>query len=70
MPKMPQGDPLAAHARRKVRAVARETGPHADQLFALAAGQRKEWTRADWEDVLRSLDVCEDTVEDWRALRE
>lgn len=70
MPKMPQGDPLAAHAKRKVRAVAHETGPHADQLFALAAGQRKDWTKADWQDVLDSLDACHEDVETWRSLRE
>jgi hypothetical protein len=69
MPKLPPGDPLAAHAHRKVRTVAREVGPHAEQLFALAAGTRKEWTRGDWQDVLDSLDACHEDVDTWRAVR-
>lgn len=70
MPKMPQGDPLKAHAKRKVRAVAKECGPHAEQLFALAAGQRISWTKGDWQDLLDSLDACHEDVETWRSLRE
>lgn len=63
-------DHLAAHARRKVRAVARENGPHANQLFEMAKGKRKHWNFTDWQRVLRELDACTQSVEAWRLTHE
>lgn len=61
-------DPLAGHLKRKVRIVARETGPHSERLFSEAANGRKEWTPEDWAAVLAALDSCELPVSAWRAL--
>jgi hypothetical protein len=63
-------NPLDAHNRRKVRRVAKEQGPHADRLFDLAAGGIEDWTYPAWKKVLDSLDSCEETVEQFRAIRE
>lgn len=60
-------DALAAHARRKVRAVARESGPHAEQLFSEAARGRRDWTPAEWAVVLQGLDGCHQAVGEWRG---
>lgn len=56
--------------RRKVRAVAKENSPQAEALFTLAAGTKQVWSRAEWDDVLAGLDVCEDSIEDWLSIRE
>lgn len=54
--------------RKRVRAVARDTSPASEELFTIAAGTRKAWTRGEWADVLASLDACDDTVEDWLSI--
>lgn len=59
-------DHLAKHSHRKVRLVAKEDGPHAEQLFREAMGDRKHWNVPDWKAVLVTLDACNDTVEMWR----
>lgn len=59
-------DALAGHVRRKVRAVAREAGPHAEQLFTEAARGRRDWTPAEWDTVLANLDGCHQSVAEWR----
>ena len=61
---------LENQRHRLVRAIARENSPAAEELFTVAAGQKKDWTLEEWNDLLRSLDVCEDKVDDWLALRE
>lgn len=63
-------DPLRDHGHRKARRVVLEDGPHAEQLFNLAAGTRLEWTSPAWAELLKELDKCNDRVDDWRALRE
>ncbi len=67
---MTDTDPLATHAHRKVRIVAKEEGPHADELFRLAMGNRKHWTGADWRRVLDELDSCNQTIDEWRLTHE
>ncbi len=56
---------LAEHARRKVRIVAGERGPHADAIFDLLALTRRDWTLPDWGLALVALDRCELSVADW-----
>lgn len=59
---------LQMHLRKRVRAIARDASPCSEELFTIAAGPRKAWTLAEWQDVLSSLDACDDTVEDWLAI--
>lgn len=53
--------------RRKVCnvAAAGDTDENAMALYTLAAGHKFSWTPEDWRAVLRKLDECEVTVEDW-----
>ena len=63
-------DLLAPHLKRKVRIVAKESGPHVKQLFDEAADGRTEWDVDDWIKVLKTVDACEQTVEQWRNTRD
>lgn len=60
---------LSDCARMSVKAVARMPGPAADELFNIAADGRTQWSLLDWQRVLDSLDSCDDSVNDWLAIR-
>lgn len=40
-----------------------------EALISIAAGEQKHWTLPEWEEMLRKLDNCRDTVEDWLSFR-
>jgi hypothetical protein len=63
-------DLLEPHLNRKVRVVAKESGPHVQQLFDEAAGDRYEWDVDDWMIVLKSVDSCELSVAEWRTVND
>jgi hypothetical protein len=42
---------------------------YADVIVDLAAGDQQSWTLAEWTELLRKLDNCRDTVEDWLSFR-
>jgi hypothetical protein len=50
---------------RKVRTVARSESPLADALFDIAAGHRQYWDKVSWDALLKRVDSCTLTVEDW-----
>ena len=50
---------------RKVRTVARSESPLADALFDIAAGHRQYWDKISWDALLKRVDSCTLTVEDW-----
>ncbi len=50
---------------RKVRAVARSESEVADALIDVAAGHRHYWDKISWDALLKRLDSCTLTVEDW-----
>lgn len=62
-------DPLAPHANRVVRLAAKD--PRALWALAdIASNCRRAWTLVAWRQLLAELDACNETVADWRAIRE
>lgn len=59
---------LDRYAHLPVRKVAAIPGPASAELFALAMGDRLEWTYPAWNTRLAELDACEESVDDWRVL--
>lgn len=53
---------------RKVCSIAKYGDARTDALLVVATGGRNEWTLEEWNDLLRSLDACQDTLDDWYAL--
>lgn len=66
---IPDRKTLKDCGRLSVKAIARMPGPPADELFNIAAGDRKNWNVSDWQSVLDSLDSCNDPIADWLAIR-
>ena len=62
--------PLDDIPARLVRRVAQENTPASQALFSIAACGRREWTITDWAAVLKELDESDETVSQYRALRE
>ncbi len=50
---------------RKVRTVARSESALADALLDVAAGHRQYWDQISWDALLKRVDSCTLTVEDW-----
>lgn len=63
-------NPLDDIPARLVRRVAQENTPASRALFDIAAGGRREWSITDWAAVLKELDKSDETVSQYRALRE
>lgn len=50
-------------------AAAMKRAKYGDALVEHALSDRKHWTLAEWKEVLRKLDNCRDTVENWLSFR-
>jgi hypothetical protein len=59
---------LSAIGHRKVRVIVRENTEATSEFFHLvdAAHRKTTWTYAEWKQLLRDLDECELTVDEWR----
>ena len=56
---------LQDNGKRIVRSVMQRDGRLRDALINVAAGNREEWTLPDWCDLLRELDRCSLTINQW-----
>lgn len=63
-------NPLDNIPNRLVRRVVATASPAAEAIFTLAAGSRRGWNITDWAALLKELDNSEETVLEFRALRE
>lgn len=61
---------LERYAASRVCDVVKVPGPAAMAILDLAAGRQKVWMLRDWEALLADLDVCEQTVSEWKEFRE